>query len=233
MAPRQEKSGATEKARQPALSKVIGSRIAKKTKQQEIPGKSVVEGGRYTLSSKTLKTANILILDSDASTASEDVAKAEEAQDILDGGYMIAGDGFHQQSFRKLTFQKHSDFFLKGKNKRVPKDLEYHEKLERDAEDYLVLTESTTVECNDGEPLLYFIKGGMTAGMTAEEGTRMRDQTLQAIHNLLDVYPPPPPKANNSRHPEGCEAELKSWKAKGMPWGVFVREFAHNNKRSY
>lgn len=215
MAPRQEKSGVNEKAPNPALSKVVGSRIAKVKKQKDVPGKSVVEE------------------DSDTSTASENVAKAGEAQDLLDGGYIVAGVGFYQERFRKITFQQHSSFFFKGKNKRVPRKPEYHEKLRRDAEDYIVLTESTTVECSDGEPLLYFIKGGMTVGMTAEQGTRMRDQTLQAIHDLLEVYPPPLPKASNSRHPEGCKAELESWKVKAMLWGVFARNSAHNNKRSY
>jgi len=228
MAPRQERSAATEKGPHPALSKVIGSRTAKRKKQRDTPGNLSIEEGRYTSSRKALKTADNLVLDSDVSTASPNVTKTEEAQDLLNGGYMIAGDGSYQQNFRKLNLQKHSDFFLKGKNKIVPSEPEYREKLKKDAEDYLVLTESTTVECNDGEPLLYFIKGGMTAGMTAEEGTRMRNQTLQAINNLLEVYPPPLPKANNSRHPEGCEAELKSWKAKGMPWGVFVRAITHN-----
>ena len=137
---------------------------------------------------------------------------------------IVAGEGCTKQLFHKLTVDQSSKPFLQKPRKRVNKDLQYRKKLAEDAKTYPVLTESTIVECNDGARMIYFIKGGVFTGLTEEEGTEKRNQSMQAIEDLLRVYDPILPDSDHSRHPDGCDAERSAWEAKGLKWGRLVRE---------
>ena len=191
MAPRKNKTTSGNKGSQTVTNKGVGSRVVKTSKQQTKAGRPAPKKGvGHSSGARTMAAAG--------------------TPTLLDGGEMTTGEGSHQAVFRKLTLQKHSKYFLKGSNKKVPKDAEYIKKLREEAKTYRVLNQSTIVDCSDGERLVYFIKGGMLAGMSAEAGTSISSESLQAINHLLEVYKPQLPGKVNSRHRGGCEAELKS-----------------------
>ena len=80
---------------------------------------------------------------------------------------------------------------------------------QRNRADDPVIRSSTVVRCKDGPPLLYFIKGGMRAGLSLEEQQNLPNNSMRAIQELVKAYPPNWPAVNDSRLTQNAEAQTE------------------------
>lgn len=101
--------------------------------------------------------------------------------------------------FRVKTLPQHSSHFFTGPIRQVDKSEESVARFRQNAADYPVVRENTVVRCADGKPLLYFIKGGMSTGLSPDEEHSLPEQSITAIRDLTEAYPPPRPKQKDSR----------------------------------
>lgn len=106
-----------------------------------------------------------------------------------------------------------------------PKDrdpVEHFQKLKMAAQNYEILKESTVIESSDGVKLVYYIKGGMLAGLSPEQAQRQSDGSLQAINNLLAAQPPETPGQKNTRYFGDAAQIRKRWAKRAQKWGELV-----------
>lgn len=223
MAPRQSKTPAAKEAPKQPTNKVMGSRVEKTAKQKITPSQVAAEDIEVPSSSKILNTAAELISDLHVSKAAQEYQLVEEtASGLHSNDNVTAGEGSHYETFEKITLDISWNQILKGASKKVPTDSDHVENMKAEAESYHVLTKSTIVECRDGERLVYLVKGGMLAGMTAEEGSGMNGKVIQVINNLIKVHKSSKPSKHNCRHQGDIEEVRQSWEDKGSQWGEHV-----------
>ncbi|KAL8829838.1 MAG: hypothetical protein Q9191_001790 [Dirinaria sp. TL-2023a] len=140
---------------------------------------------------------------------------------LVDGGEETIGDGAHQAVCSVRVLQTESSAFFEGPIKEVTKTKEAADKYRSDAAEYPVVRDSTVVKCQDGRPLLYIIKGGMFAGLSADEQQHLSMQSTKAIQDLVEAYEPPAPTASDPRARQDREEQSAKWKARGKPWGRY------------
>lgn len=223
MAPRQSKTPAAKGAPNQRTNKVMGSRVEKIAKQKITLSQIAAAEIESPSSSKTLNTAAELISDLHVSKAAQEHQQAEEtASDLHAADNVTAGEGSYYETFEKIALDISWNQILKGASKKVPTDSDHIENMKAEAESYHVLTKSTIIECRDGERLVYLVKGGMLAGMTAGDSSGMNDKAVQVINNLLRVHKSSKPSKHNCRHQGDIEELRRSWEDKGSQWGEHV-----------
>ena len=139
---------------------------------------------------------------------------------LLDGEEKTIGTKDHQAVFKEKILQKYSSVFFKDPIKKIDKLNADAYRLE--AASYPVIRTSIVVRCKDGPPLLYFIKGGMLAGLSLEEQKNLPNGSMHAIKGLVQAYPPNQPKVNDSRLSENGEAQRERHESKKQAWGRYV-----------
>lgn len=141
---------------------------------------------------------------------------------LLGGGVEVVGDGTHQASCAVKILRKNSSEFFEGAIETVDKSVEAAQRLRQEAAQYPIISTSTVVKCQDGTPLLYFIKNGMFAGMSAVEQENRRKESLDAIRSLVKGYAPRQPTGTDSRSKLDRQEQKRTWSAKKLPWGKYV-----------
>lgn len=151
-------------------------------------------------------------------------AVTDYSPSLHDGGQETVGSGDFSTNCSVKVLQKHSSTFFQGTIQKAPqgeKGKEAALKLYRKAASYPVINTSTVVKCEDGRPLLYFIKGAMFAGMSADKQHSLTAQSINAIKELIATYPPIAPKKDDSRVFDQAEQKRK-WRGKGKAYGRYV-----------
>lgn len=120
-----------------------------------------------------------------------------------------------------MKADKHSDYFFKGANKKVPTDKGYIEAAHEFAATLPAIDESTLVRTSDGVDLIWFTKRGMFSPFGAVWET-FYFLSLAAIGLLLMFFPPPAKLSKDKRHRGHLEKEKKRWAAKICQYGVYV-----------
>ncbi|KAL8920279.1 MAG: hypothetical protein Q9208_006347 [Pyrenodesmia sp. 3 TL-2023] len=143
---------------------------------------------------------------------------------LVDAGFETVGDGAYGAVFSVKVLQKHSRVFFSGPIPAVKKTEASIQRFRQEATHYPVIRSSTVVRCADGKPVLYFIKAGMYAALAPDEERRKRENSIKAIRELINVYPPPPPKADDSRMQKE-QREIQ--KAKHQAFGRHMLAFWH------
>lgn len=118
---------------------------------------------------------------------------------LLDGGPETVGSGEYTVTVSVKILQEQSSVFFSGPIPAVDKSTESIRRFRDEASQYAVIQTSTVVRCADGKPVLYFIKGGMYASLTPGGDRELREKSISAIRELIDVYPPPRPDQADSR----------------------------------
>ena len=139
----------------------------------------------------------------------------------VDEGVQKFGSGIFCCSYRVLKADKHSDFFFKGANKKVPTDKAYIEAAHKYAATLPAIDESTLVRTSDGVDLIWFTKRGMFSPFGAVWEV-FYFLSLAAIRMLLQFFPPPTKLSKDKRHREHLEKEKKRWDAEACQYGVYV-----------
>lgn len=143
---------------------------------------------------------------------------------LRDGGQETIGLGDHQANVTVKILQKDSSEFFQGSIHHVPKGeagKAERDRYQREAANYPLTTSSTVVRCQDGTPLLYFIKRAMFAGLSPKEQLDLSSQSMTSIQELIAAYPPIPPGVKDSRIANHAEQRQK-WSRKGQAWGRLV-----------
>ena len=142
-------------------------------------------------------------------------------QVLRDSGEETLGSGEYKVVCSVKTLQKTSSAFFEGPIKEVSKEEGTAENYRREAVEYPVVRESIVVRCKDGTPMLYFIKGGMFAGLDLSEQQDLAKKSVTAIEALKKVHPPVPPKPEDARVDQHI-AQKEKWRAMGKAWGRLV-----------
>lgn len=148
-----------------------------------------------------------------------DEGEGSTAYTLTDGGEEVLGQEAHRTVFAVKVLEEDSSVFFEGKIPAVDKTPEAIVEARRKAANYPELQTSTTVRCVDGRPVLYYIKDGMFAGLSSDEGRDLANASVKAIQDLIKVYRPTPPKAKDSRV---SQAQKETYKAKHQAFGRFV-----------
>ena len=169
---------------------------------------------------KVARTSTLSKLDD---SAKEKAVEAAVAEPILrDGSEEIVGLGSYQAVCHVKTVDVDSSTLFNGPVKQVKKTMEAADEHRRRALDYQVIKESTVVRTKDGRPLLYFLKKGVFAGMSADEQQQLGRQSMDAIRRLINGYTPPAPPTEDPRVKERGVQKMREWAAKGMAYGRYV-----------
>lgn len=139
-----------------------------------------------------------------------------------DGREEIVGVGSYQTVCHVKTVDADSDTLFNGPVKQVKKTMEAADEHRRLALDYQVIKDSTVVRTKDGRPLLYFLKKGIFAGMSADEQQQLGQQSMGAVRRLIDNYTPPAPPTEDPRVKEKGAQKMKEWAEKGKAYGRYV-----------
>jgi len=153
------------------------------------------------------------------------LTKPTAAASILqNGGEETIGLREYQANVSVKILPKDSSEFFQGPIHHVPKGDDgkaERDRYQREAANYPLTTSSMVVRCEDGMPLLYFIKGAMFAGLSPKEQLDLASQSMSSIQELVTAYPPIPPGAKDSRIANHAEQRQK-WRRKGKAWGRLV-----------
>ena len=194
----------------------------KKLVQAELPAayRKVTKGSVEKPKPKTSTSSRRRIRKNQAAVRAPETAPA-----LRNDGEEVIGRGQKEAICSVLTLQMDSSAFFTGPIKQVAKGEAVAEEFRHAAKDYPVVRQSIVVKCMDGTPLLYFIKGGMLVGLGPSEQQELSAKSVSAIQNLIQDYPPIPPKPDDSRVDKHKEQKEK-WKAMGKGWGRYVRFLA-------
>lgn len=154
--------------------------------------------------------------------AKEKAVEAAAVTTPRDGGEEIVGLGSYQTVCHVRTVEADSSTLFNGPVKQVKKTTEAADEHRRRALEYPVIKESTVVKTKDGRPLLYFLKKGIFAGMSADEQQQQGQQSMDAIRRLINNYTPPPPPTEDPRVKEKGIQKMKEWADKGKAYGRYV-----------
>ena len=191
----------------------------KKLVQAELPAayRKVTKGSVEKPKPKTSTSSRRGIAKKQAAVRAPEIAPV-----LRDDGEEVIGSGQKEAICSVLTLQMDSSAFFTGPIKQIAKGAAVAEEFRRAARHYPVIRQSIVVRCMDGTPLLYFIKGGMLVGLEPSEQQELSAKSVSAIQNLIQDYPPIPPKPDDSRVDKHKEQKEK-WKAMGKGWGRYVR----------
>lgn len=218
------------------LEKVTDGRVEKKEARADTGNQQQAEKGRLAMQHLTYDReidttrrlqAGSSLSDGGYGTPSQPIPAAMATGNrrvhrplLLDAGFETVGDGAFGAVFSVKVLQKHSRVFFSGRIPAVKKSEASIQRYRQEATHYPVIRSSTVVRCADGKPVLYFIKAGMYAGLAPDEKREKRENSIKAIRELINVYPPPPPKTGDSRMQEE-QREIQ--KAKHQAFGRHVR----------
>ena len=139
-----------------------------------------------------------------------------------DEGEEVVGFGSYQTVCHVKTVEADASTLFNGPVKQVKKTMEAADEHRRRALDYPVIKDSTVVRTKDGRPLLYFLKKGIFAGMSADEQQQLGQQSMGAVRRLIDNYTPPAPPTEDPRVKEKGVEKMKEWADKGKAYGRYV-----------
>ena len=166
--------------------------------------------------------ANENAVGTEAAAVAEAAVAAAGIPVLRDDGEEMVGLGAYQAVCHVKTVDVESTTLFNGPVKQVKKTVEAADEHRRRALEYPVIRESTVVRTRDGRPLLYFLKKGIFAAMSAEEQQHMGQQSVDAIRGLIDAYKPPVPPTEDPRMKERGAQKMREWAEKGKAFGRYV-----------